>query len=270
MVEGNPLTVLENAQFTTSIFLRSIPAEKWSYRYEEGKWSVAEVLNHLMDTERIFTTRALRIARGDVLPQPGFDQDDYVRSTELENRDPHSFIAEYRAVRGATLAFFKSLAGNAWTRRGKANQSVLSVRAVAYILAGHEIHHLRILKERYLHDVPSIPSPSLPAQWHFTESEATDLLRRDVFIELLEHGSMTLELFVPRGADRQQPHDRDEIYVVLSGSGVFRNGKAKVDFGPGDVLFVPAGTEHRFEEFSADFKTWVIFYGPRGGETNAP
>jgi mannose-6-phosphate isomerase-like protein (cupin superfamily) len=80
------------------------------------------------------------------------------------------------------------------------------------------------------------------------------------------HGTLELGLYAPRGTDPQGPHTRDEVYVVLQGSGWFVNGLARDRFGPGDVLFVPAGTEHRFEAFTGDFRTWVVFYGPPGGE----
>lgn len=83
---------------------------------------------------------------------------------------------------------------------------------------------------------------------------------------LFTHGTLELEIYAPRGQDPQEPHDRDEIYVVISGTGVFINGPRRHAFGPGDLLFVPAGAVHRFEEFSDDFATWVIFYGPPGGE----
>lgn len=80
---------------------------------------------------------------------------------------------------------------------------------------------------------------------------------------------MSVEIYAPQGRDRQQPHAQDEIYVVIQGHGVFRHGDTTCAFGPGDWLFVPAGVEHRFLEFSADFQTWVIFYGPPGGEAQA-
>lgn len=83
---------------------------------------------------------------------------------------------------------------------------------------------------------------------------------------LLEHGSLEVEIYAPRGEDLQQPHSRDELYVVISGTGFFRNGNECNPFGPGDLLFVPAGVVHRFEAFSDDFATWVVFYGPEGGE----
>jgi len=85
-------------------------------------------------------------------------------------------------------------------------------------------------------------------------------------IELLRHGTLTVKLYAPRGKDPQTPHTRDEIYVIISGTGRFSRGKENISFAPGDVLFVAAGEEHRFEEFGDDFATWVFFYGPEGGE----
>lgn len=86
------------------------------------------------------------------------------------------------------------------------------------------------------------------------------------FAKVFEHGSLTVEVFAPRGADAQQPHTRDELYVVVSGRGHFVNGAERHEFSPGDVLFVPAGVAHRFEEFTDDLTVWVVFYGPEGGE----
>jgi len=86
------------------------------------------------------------------------------------------------------------------------------------------------------------------------------------YVELLRHGTLSVELYAPREHDPQEPHTRDEVYVVVEGSGRFRNGKERRRFAPGDLLFVPAGVEHRFEEFSDDLAVWVIFYGPEGGE----
>jgi mannose-6-phosphate isomerase-like protein (cupin superfamily) len=86
------------------------------------------------------------------------------------------------------------------------------------------------------------------------------------FAEVLEHGSLVVEIYAPRGTDPQTPHTRDEVYVVVKGTGEFVNGPDRRSFGPGDVLFVPAGVEHRFERFTDDLIVWVIFYGPEGGE----
>jgi mannose-6-phosphate isomerase-like protein (cupin superfamily) len=86
------------------------------------------------------------------------------------------------------------------------------------------------------------------------------------FVVALEHGTLSVEMYAPRGADAQTPHRRDEVYVVVRGEGWFVNGPARHRFGPGDLLFVPAGVEHRFEQFTDDLTVWVVFYGPDGGE----
>lgn len=86
------------------------------------------------------------------------------------------------------------------------------------------------------------------------------------FLSLFEHGTLVLEIYKPHKIDKQQPHSRDEVYVVVSGTGTFLNDGTRTEFGPGDFLFVKAGKEHRFENFTDDFSTWVLFYGPEGGE----
>lgn len=103
---------------------------------------------------------------------------------------------------------------------------------------------------------------------HITPDRALQqLLAADnVFLNLFNHGTLSVEIYQPDQVDHQQPHDRDEVYVVIAGRGVFLNDGTRTAFGPGDFLFVPAGVEHRFEDFTDDFCTWVIFYGPTGGE----
>jgi mannose-6-phosphate isomerase-like protein (cupin superfamily) len=102
---------------------------------------------------------------------------------------------------------------------------------------------------------------------HITLGEAVDLLTTDRrFASVLRAGTVEVEIYAPRGVDSQTPHTRDELYVVMRGAGWFVNGPDRHPFGPGDVLFVPAGVEHRFEEFTDDLAVWVIFYGPEGGE----
>ncbi|HEV8176325.1 MAG TPA: cupin domain-containing protein [Gemmatimonadales bacterium] len=106
--------------------------------------------------------------------------------------------------------------------------------------------------------------------YHLTLSQALSRLpspEGERFIELFKHGTLAVELYAPRGDDPQTPHTRDEVYVVVQGSGYFRNGSDRHRFNPGDVLFVPAQVQHRFEEFSEDLAVWVFFYGPEGGES---
>lgn len=101
-----------------------------------------------------------------------------------------------------------------------------------------------------------------------TVSHALEQLAADEapFKQLFNHGSMEVELYAPQGVDLQQPHSRDELYVIISGTGFFVHDQERHPFEPGEVLFVPAGDTHRFEDFSDDFATWVVFYGPEGGE----
>jgi mannose-6-phosphate isomerase-like protein (cupin superfamily) len=98
------------------------------------------------------------------------------------------------------------------------------------------------------------------------EGRATRILPGKLAAPVLAHGSLLVEYYAPRGQDRQTPHTRDEVYVVIRGTGLFVNGAERHPFGPGDVLFVPAGVAHRFEDFTDDFAVWVVFYGPEGGE----
>ena len=108
--------------------------------------------------------------------------------------------------------------------------------------------------------------------YHLTVPHALDRLpgpEGERYVELFRHGTLSVELYAPRGHDPQFPHTRDEVYVVASGKGRFLNGAEQHPFEPGDVLFVPAGVIHRFEEFSDDFAVWVLFYGPEGGEGHA-
>jgi hypothetical protein len=120
------------------------------FRYAPDKWNAKEVLGHVCDTERIFAYRALRIARGDRTAIEGFEQDDYVRNGPFAHGPLSAVIEDYIAVRRATLTLLRNLDQAAWTQRGTANKNEVSVRALAYIIAGHELHHRRILEEKYL------------------------------------------------------------------------------------------------------------------------
>ena len=125
-----------------------------NFRYAPGKWTVKEVLGHITDTERIFTYRALRIARGDQTPLPGFEQDDFVKNGGFAGRPLADLVEEFGAVRGASIALFRSFNEEAWSRRGVASEKQVTVRALGFITAGHQIHHRMILEEQYF---PAIP-----------------------------------------------------------------------------------------------------------------
>jgi hypothetical protein len=125
-----------------------------NFRYAADKWTVKEVLGHVNDAERIFTYRALRIARGDQTPLPGFEQDDYVRSGGSNERSLANLVEEFAHIRSASLALFRSFRQEEWLRRGTASNNGVTARALAFITAGHELHHRRILEERYFSAIP--------------------------------------------------------------------------------------------------------------------
>jgi uncharacterized damage-inducible protein DinB len=144
------LKALSDQLSETLALLRSVPESQGNFRYDAGKWSIKELVGHMIDTERIFAYRALRFARNDTTPVPGFEQDDYIRNASFDACALGDLAAEFESVRRATLFLFKHLDGDAWTRRGVASESEVSVRALAYIIAGHELHHVGILRDRYL------------------------------------------------------------------------------------------------------------------------
>jgi hypothetical protein len=147
---GNILEILEEQVQTTSKFLHSITEEQSLKRYAPEKWSVREVVGHLSDSERIFAYRALRFARGDETPLPGFESDDYIEPGRFDKRNWRGLIKEFEAVRRATVELYEPLDEGAWKRQGVANNDAVSVRALAYIMAGHELHHVKLIKELYL------------------------------------------------------------------------------------------------------------------------
>jgi uncharacterized damage-inducible protein DinB len=148
--DGRVLTHLGEIVNETKRFISSLPEEKLLWRYAEGKWTIKEILVHIVDDERIYAYRALRFARNDMTPLPGFEQDNYTRHAGANERDLAGIFAEYEAVRQSTIALFNSLDDVALRRTGTADGRIMSVRAAAYHIAGHELHHLNIIKTRYL------------------------------------------------------------------------------------------------------------------------
>ena len=144
------LATFEEQRRQTLLLLCGRSEAEGDLRYAPDKWTLKEVLGHLNDTERIMSYRALRIARGDQTPIEGFEQDDYVRNAPFARRPLADLIEDYIAVRRATISLFRNLDDAAWIRRGVANKNEISVRALAYIIAGHELHHRRMLEEKYL------------------------------------------------------------------------------------------------------------------------
>lgn len=147
--DGDVLELLARQSGDTQALLSSLPPDRATYRYEPGKWSVTEVAGHLCDAERVFAYRALCFARGDETPLPGFDETAYVPMADFERRGLADVLAELKCLRQATLFLFSGLDEAAGLRRGVANGSPMSTRAAAYVIAGHERHHLEVLRTRY-------------------------------------------------------------------------------------------------------------------------
>ena len=143
------LNALDQQRRETMLLLSCRDDDEGDYRYAPEKWSAKEVLGHVCDTERVFAYRALRISRADATPLEGFEQDDYVRNGPFAHRPMADLVEDFIAVRRATLSLLRNLDEAAWMRRGTANKNEVSVRALAYIIAGHELHHRRILEEKY-------------------------------------------------------------------------------------------------------------------------
>ncbi len=147
---GDFLYNLRSVHHETQEILSNLSEAKGNYRYEEGKWSIKEIMMHLIDTEQIFAYRALSIARGDQTELPGFDQNSYAEAVDVSNRSVASLAEEFAITRDFSHVMFKNFNPDFFTRIGIANGNKTSVRAIAYMILGHELHHIGVLKERYL------------------------------------------------------------------------------------------------------------------------
>ena len=150
---ANKKTLLESLSETSSeslSLLKNLPPEKLLFSYAKGKWTIKEIIQHLIDAERIMAYRALRFARNDMTELPGFDENDYVISSNGNKRNIGGLLKEMKLVRKTTILLFKNFEENELMNLGVANGSNMSVRALGYIIAGHQLHHMNIIKERYL------------------------------------------------------------------------------------------------------------------------
>ena len=141
--------LIKNLEESSSLF-KSIPPEKQEYRYDEGKWTIKELIQHLIDSERIFAYRALRIARADKTNIPGYEHNDYVPVSKANNRNYSDLVEEFILLRKSSIALFRSFDENMLLSSGYANNDTITVRAIGFIMVGHYNHHINIIKERYL------------------------------------------------------------------------------------------------------------------------
>lgn len=147
--DGDVVSLLREQSMETVALLRAVSPEKADFAYAPGKWTVKEVVGHIIDVERIMSYRALRFSRGDSTELPGFDENVYVANAGFGDRALADLLDELQVVRAATIHFVKHLGAEALLRRGKANGQEVTVRALIYIIAGHERHHAKLLRERY-------------------------------------------------------------------------------------------------------------------------
>jgi len=141
---------IEDNTEETVRFLQAIPDEKWNYRYADGKWSIKEMIQHIIDGERIFSYRALCFARGEKTSLPGFDENDYADASKADRRSKEELIREFEAVRQGTQLLYAAFDEEQLASIGTANNNPISVNAIGYIIVGHIKHHLAVLQERYL------------------------------------------------------------------------------------------------------------------------
>ena len=149
-VSENVIAELDHQANSFPSFLKGITSDKASYAYAEGKWTIKELIGHVIDTERIMTYRMLRIARNDNTPLPGFEENDYVDNANANDRTIISLLTELSAVRHSTLLLFKTFTDEQFLRQGTANNNPISVRALGFVIIGHQNHHQRVFQERYL------------------------------------------------------------------------------------------------------------------------
>lgn len=150
--DGNILQVLSSQIDETMALLGTLSEEHADYRYAPGKWSIKEVIGHMSDTERVFAYRALRFSRNDTTPLPGFEQEPFTEAANFSDRTLTDLLDEFRTVRQSTIHLFTGMSEAMMMRTGTASQAAISVRALAYLIAGHERHHVGILRARYLVD----------------------------------------------------------------------------------------------------------------------
>ena len=148
--EGSLEDALNKQIEDTSALLSGISEKQANYRYALDKWTLKEVIGHITDTERIMSYRLLRIARGDQSPLAGYDDESYVKEAAFHSCSLPDLLKDFSAVRQSTVSLVRSLPEDVWSRKGIANNSEISVRALAYIIAGHELHHVKIIKDKYL------------------------------------------------------------------------------------------------------------------------
>ncbi|MEM7105307.1 MAG: DinB family protein [Bacteroidota bacterium] len=267
-------TTIQNLSRQLASLIANIPIkgthlsqEEWRRKPSPDKWSKKEILGHLIDSALNNLKRFIEIQfLLGTYQVVTYEQDHLVRVNRYQQQPIGHLLQMWASVNNQILSVW----GN--TKPEILSSPILlpdlkTKKTLKWLMqdyVDHMNYHLQQIFD-YVDDWAMDWPYQVGVGKALQELEKVAPTR---FVKLLEYGSMEVEIYVPVEEDFQQPHTRDELYVIISGYGTFQNGDIRHPFSPGDVLFVPAGVAHRFEEFTDDFKTWVIFYGPEGGEAH--
>lgn len=234
--------------------------EEMSVRPAPGKWSKKEIMGHLCDSALYNWQRFTNaLKQSEPLVISPYPQAELVRLNNYQQVPTGSVISLWKNMNWQIVQVIKTIGVEKYGHPIQLlNGETKDLQFLVDDYIVHMEHHLRqIFGENKI-------IPNLPDNWKISVDEAMAVLgahpEGKPYVALLENGNMYVEIYQPKKVDLQTPHDQDEIYVIISGSGIFYNNGERRPFGPGDLIFVPAGMEHRFEDFTDDFKTWVIFY----------
>ncbi len=237
--------------------------EKASHKPSPERWSKKEILGHLIDSA---TYNLKRFIEAQFLPSPytvrKYDQDQNVLISQYQQQPIEDLLNLWGALNRQVVGVMENQSAESLALPVQYDTNLYTLEWLLTDYVDHLEHHVRQLRNGIAEETLAIP-------YHIPLKMAQDRLQEiapNEFVTLLRSGTLEVELYIPDGVDKQSPHEKDELYVVISGTGTFLREDERYSFGPHDVLFVPAGQEHRFVDFTADFKTWVVFYGPKGGE----
>ncbi len=245
--------------------LQQFSPDEMTLRPAIGKWSRREILGHLCDSALHNWQRFCLAQQADgPLQIARYQQDTLVVQNNWQEQPTGQITSLWASLNTQIVAVLKKLSQGDKPKEKLLTPIVLpdGTPATLQFLIGDYLVHL----EHHLEQIftEQITAPTLPDRWKISTAEALELLAKHPsgkpFATLLEHKKMYVEVYRPVKVDLQKPHDQDEIYVVINGSGTFFNNEERRPFAAGDLIFVPAGMEHRFEDFTEDFATWVIFY----------
>lgn len=237
--------------------------ENAAHKPSPDRWSKKEILGHLIDSA---TFNLKRFIEAQIEPSPyvvrKYNQDQNVAISQYQHQATGDLLALWGALNRQVILVMKSQSAQSLALPVQYGSDLFSLEWLLTDYVDHLEHHVRQIRNGVAWETLEIP-------YHIPLKTAQDRLQEiapNEFVTLLSNGTLEVELYIPDGVDKQSPHEKDELYVVISGTGTFLREDERYSFGPHDVLFVPAGQEHRFVDFTSDFKTWVVFYGPQGGE----